>query len=114
MKQAPIPYRRKVAPNSRIANALKELKPRFWDGKGDRPYSKEWAICYGIQLLRLSDKAEFRDYVARTLDDYAFYTGWLSKQPDTDRELMTLSPAYVQAGRIRWIDQMIEDFGGPP
>lgn len=112
MKQAPIPPRRKVAPNNRIVNALKEAKTILWDGKGDRKHGQEFAICYATSFKTLNDKEEFYRFVQESLDDYAFYRSWLSRQSETDQELLTYSHEYVQAGRLRWVDQMIEDFGG--
>lgn len=112
MKQAPIPQRRKVAPNKRIVSALKEAKTILWNGKGDRKHGQEFAICYSASFKTLNDREEFWSFIALSLDDYAFYRTWLGKQPETDQELLTSSHEYVQEGRHRWVDQMIEDFGG--
>lgn len=113
MKIPPIPDKITVEPNKFIVAALKHLKTRLWDGKSDRKHYQEWAICLGIQLPK-EHKDIFNAYVAKALNHYAFYAGWLAHQPERDGNLAAVCNEYIQAGRLRWIDQMIEDFGGSP
>lgn len=122
MKQLPIPAPRPTTPNPNIVTLLVKAKDLLWGGmspynwfKGPTAY-----ICHAI--IEASgddgeDKPDVSDAIAH-IEDCLFdekhggtttYDGWLYTQEVVVDDYTTVQ---IQAARQRWIDQLIQDFGG--
>lgn len=122
MKQLPIPAPRPTTPNPNIVALLVKAKDLLWDGAGNYNgfEGPTQYICHAI--IEASgddgeDKPDVSDAIAH-IADYLFneeyggtttYIGWLYAQ---DVVIDDYTDVQIQAARQRWIDQLIQDFGG--
>lgn len=116
----PIPPRVESVPNHRFVAMLKGARKRLWDGRGVCSLGGQY-ICYSLpNLSGMENLCHLKEDIEDRLGESIAFDAWLEKQgvpnnvrheDDEDGVLGTVS---VQAARLRWIDQLIEEFGGTP
>ena len=122
MKQLPIPAPKPTTPNPNIVALLVKAKGLLWDGTwsyscigGPTQY-----VCHAIIEAAGDDgmdKPDVSDAIAHIADclfdeEYGgttAYTGWLYGQ---EVVIDDYTDVQIPAARQRWIDQLIQDFGG--
>lgn len=122
MKQLPIPAPRPTTPNPNIVALLVKAKDLLWDGTGNyNGFEGPTAyICHAIIDASGDDgedKPDVSDAIAHIADclfdaEYGgttAYTGWLYNQ---EVVIDDYTDDQIQDARQRWIDQLIQDFGG--
>ena len=122
MKQLPIPAPRPTQADPNIVALLGKAKGLLWDGTGGYyiPEGPTQYICHAIIEAAGDDgedKPDVSDALAHIADclfdgdvgGLTTYTGWLY---DQDVVIDDYTDVQIQAARQRWIDQLIQDFGG--
>ena len=125
MKQLPIPAPRPTTPNPNIVALLERAKGLLWGGTDvyDMIAGPTQYICHAIIDAAGDDgedKPDVSDALAHIADclfdedvgGCTAYVGWLYNQ-DVVIDDYTDVQIQIQAARQRWIDQLIQDFGGP-
>lgn len=122
MKQLPIPAPHPTRANPNIVALLERAKDLLWGGTDvyDMVARPTQYICHAI--IEASgddgeDKPDVSDAIAHIADclfdeEYGgttTYIGWLYNR---DVVIDDYTDVQIQAARQRWIDQLIQDFGG--
>lgn len=120
MNNIPLPPRVESKPNPKFVAMLKGAREALWRGRGRHAYGREY-ICLSLpDMPGTEDLADLQEAIEDRLQGRLSFDGWLTKQgvpshsaheDDADGVFGTVS---MQAARLRWIDQLIEEFGGTP
>lgn len=123
MTELPIPRRQERAANPAFVAILKDVKTLLWDGVDPetRPFSPMF-ICEAIDEScgpDSSDAVALQHDIGASLGDSSggiSYGVWLFDtlgQAIWEAQIRrSNSRAQIQSGRLRWIDQLIEEYGG--
>lgn len=122
LKKLPIPESKPQQANPDAVRLLTAARALLWDGRRDNCAALGWKahryICHAIAAAGRSQPASedlvdwliehIGDCLSMPWSDTSSYEGWLGTLPNP--------PDYnyqgLQAGRLLWIDQLIQDFGG--
>lgn len=121
MIEFPIPRREERVPNPKFVQLLKGAKVYLWDGKDMsdlRTHGKY--ICSAVGMYSVHHDrtvvVNLMHHIGQSLGmsdpTTDTYTKWVSREFGyNSRELAIATPG-VQAARLRWLNQLIEEFGG--